>query len=209
MVLDTLTVGKMQENCYLAGDPSALLVIDPGDEAERILSYIQEKNYQVAYVVLTHCHYDHVGAVEAVLAATGAKLLMGADEKENYFDRHVSLCGYFAPMPTLCQPDGLLSDGDVIEAGSCQFRVLTTPGHTSGSICLLNDKILFSGDTLFYRSIGRTDFPTGSLSALVKSVKEKLFTLKDDVKVYSGHGEATTIGYEREFNEVYEWEKYC
>ena len=209
MILDTLTVGKMQENCYLAGDPKALLVIDPGDEAEKIIAHIREKEYCVAYVVLTHCHYDHIGAVADVLEATGAKLVMGKAERDNYFDRHVSLCGYFASMPKLCEPDDLLADGDVIMAGAYNFTAITTPGHTSGSLCLLCGRTLFSGDTLFYGSIGRADFPSGNLKALVHSVKDKLFTLPDDVRVYPGHGCSTTIGYEKEYNEVYEWEKHC
>ena len=122
MILETLTVRKMQENCYLAGDPKALLVIDPGDEAEKIIAHIREKEYCVAYVVLTHCHYDHIGAVADVLEATGAKLVMGKAERDNYFDRHVSLCGYFASMPKLCEPDDLLADGDVIMAGAYNLR---------------------------------------------------------------------------------------
>lgn len=209
MVLDVLSVGQLEENCYLVGDPNALLVIDPGDEGERIIAHIQEKGYQVLYVVLTHCHYDHVGAVAKVLEATGAKLLMGAKEKDNYFDKNVTLGGYFGAELTICEPDGLLNEGDVITAGSCSFLVIETPGHTSGSICLFCENVLLSGDTLFYRSIGRADFPTGDLKTLVHSVKEKLFTLDDEVTVYSGHGPATTIGYEKEHNEVYVWERYC
>ena len=209
MILDVLSVGPLEENCYLVGDSEALLVIDPGDEGERIVAHIQEKGYKVSYVVLTHCHYDHVGAVAKVLEATGAKLLMSAKEKDNYFDKNVTLGGYFGSKIELCEPDGLVSEGDVITAGLCSFSVIETPGHTSGSICLLCDDVLLSGDTLFYRSIGRADFPTGDLKTLIHSVKEKLFTLDDDVKVYSGHGPATTIGYEKEHNEVYVWERYC
>ncbi len=209
MVLDSLTVGKMQTNCYLAGDPQALVVIDPGDEPEQILAHIQAHDYHPAYVVLTHCHYDHIGAASEVAEATGAKLLLGAGEKENYFDKHVTLAGYFSPMPKLLRPNGLLADGDVLVAGKCSFQVITTPGHTSGGICLLCENCLFSGDTLFRLGIGRADFPTGSLPSLVKSIKNKLFLLEDDVQVYPGHGPQTTIGYEKEHNEVYEWERYC
>lgn len=209
MVIDKIVVGDMEENCYLAGDPEALLVIDPGAEAERILAHIHENNYQVSSVVLTHCHFDHVGAAAEIIKATGAELLLGALEKDNYFNSEVSFCGRFAPMPELCRPDRLLAEGEVIRSGNFCFQVLETPGHTGGSICLLSEKHLFSGDTLFYRSIGRTDFPTGSLKALVSSVKEKLFTLDDDVKVYPGHGENSEIGYEKEHNEVYAWERFC
>ncbi len=209
MVLDTITVGEIEENCYLVGDPEALVVIDPGDEGQRILEYITEKSYQVAYVLLTHCHYDHIGAVADIVHATGAKLCLGAAEKENYFSRKVSFNGYFAPKAELIEPALLVSDGDTLTAGAYTFQVVTTPGHTSGSICLLCGDVLFSGDTLFNCGIGRTDFPTGSLSSLVNSIKNKLFTLDDAVKVYPGHGPSSTIGYEKEHNEVYEWERYC
>ncbi len=209
MILDVLSVGPLEENCYLVGDPDALLVIDPGDEGKRIVAHIQAKGYNVSYVVLTHCHYDHVGAVAEVLASTGAKLIMGAKEKDNYFDKNVTLDNHFGVSLKLCEPDELVSEGDVITSGTCSFTVIETPGHTSGSICLLCDDVLLSGDTLFYRSIGRADFPTGNLKTLVHSVKNKLFTLKESITVYSGHGPATTIGYEKEHNEVYVWERYC
>ncbi len=209
MIIETVTVGKLEENCYLVGDPKALVVIDPGDEADKIIARIQEQNYQVSYVLLTHCHYDHIGAVADVMKATGAKLLLGAEENENYHSRRVTLCGYFTPKTEQPEPDELLIDGDVIQAGQYQFRVITTPGHTSGSLCLLCGDALFSGDTLFQNTIGRADFPTGSLPALVSSIKNKLFTLDDNTKVYPGHGPMTTIRYEKEHNEVYEWERYC
>ncbi len=209
MVLEILPVGQLEENCYLVGDENELLVIDPGAQGDKILAHINEKNYHVAYVVLTHCHYDHVGAVAEVLEATGAKLLMGAKEKENYFNKVVTLCGYFGAELKLCEPDKLLNEGDVVTSGEYRFKILETPGHTSGSICLLGEEVLFSGDTLFYQTIGRADFPTGSLQDLVKSVKEKLLTLDGSVKVYSGHGMASTIAYEKEHNEVYAWERFC
>ncbi len=209
MVLELMTVGQMGENCYLVGDPDALVVIDPGDDAEDILSRIREKNYQVRYVLLTHCHYDHIGAVAEIVEKTGAKLLLGAAEKENYLDKNVSLYGYFAPAPPLKEPDGVLKDGEKLTVGTCTFQVITTPGHTSGSLCLLCGDVLFSGDTLFQRGIGRADLPTGSLKMLVESVKNKLFTLPEHITVYPGHGPASTIGYEKEHNEVYEWERYC
>jgi len=207
MIVECLTVGKMQENCYLVGDPEALLVIDPGDEAVRILAYVKEKAYTVRYVVLTHCHYDHIGAVAELVHATGAQLLIGRHEAENYKNRKVTLCGYFAPMPQLIEPNALLGEGESIKSGACSFHVIETPGHTSGSICLLCEGHLFSGDTLFKESIGRADFPTGDLRALVLSIRDKLFALPEATLVYPGHGEASTIGYEKEHNEVYEWER--
>ncbi len=209
MVLETIVVGKLETNCYLIGDPEALLVIDPGDEAQKILDNISEKGYQVAYVVLTHCHYDHIGAASEVMKKTGAKLLLGAKEKENYYSRKVTMNGYFVPKFEQPDPDGVLSEGEDLIAGSCRFQVLETPGHTSGSICLLCGDVLLSGDTLFADGIGRADFPTGSLPALCNSIIRKLFLLDGNTRVYPGHGPATTIAYEKEHNEVYEWERYC
>lgn len=207
MILERITVGNMGENCYLAGDASCLLVIDPGDEAERILHFANEHQYRIAYVVLTHCHYDHIGAVADIIDKTGAKLLIGKNEAENYQNRHVTLCGYFSKMPEMKEPDRLLTEGETIESGPYRFLVMDTPGHTSGSICLLCEDVLFSGDTLFYKSIGRADLPTGDLRTLIASIRDKLFTLPDMTKVYPGHGECTTIGFEKEHNEVYEWER--
>ncbi|MBE7048629.1 MAG: MBL fold metallo-hydrolase [Ruminococcaceae bacterium] len=209
MIIEKITLGSIGENCYFVGDPQCMVVIDPGDEGEKILTHIQEKDYRVQYVVLTHCHYDHIGAAAAIVEATGASLLIGAKERSNYFDRHVSFCGYFAKMPTLLEPDVLLNDGDVITVGPYTFQVIHTPGHTSGSLCLLCENDLFSGDTIFYRTIGRADFPTGSLRDLVKSIKEKLFILSDSVRIHPGHGEDSTIGFEKQYNEVYKWEKQC
>jgi len=202
MIVEKIIVGNMEENCYLAGDESAFIVIDPGDEAEVILSHIREHDYKVAYVVLTHCHFDHVGAVAQVMAATGARLALYAGERDNYHNRKVSFCGYFSPKPTLPEPDVLLQDGEEFVVGNCSYHVIHTPGHTSGSMCLLSEDHLFSGDTLFYETFGRTDFPTGSTSELCKSVKEKLFTLDDAIIIHPGHGPDSTVGYERQHNEI-------
>lgn len=209
MILDVLPVGMLEENCYLVGEPDNLLVIDPGAEGEKILAHIKNKGYKALYVVLTHCHYDHIGAVADIMEATGAKLVMGTKEKDNYFNDNVTLSGHFGGTIKKCEPDVLLSEGDVLVAGKYQFNILETPGHTNGSICLLGENSLFSGDTLFYQTIGRADFPTGDLKTLIHSVKEKLFTLDESVKVYSGHGPVTTIGYEKEHNEVYAWKRFC
>lgn len=201
MITEKIVVGNLQENCYLAGDSDALCVIDPGDEADRILSVIEEKGYKVKYILLTHCHFDHVGAVYEIKEATGAKLVMPEAEKENYLSKNVSLSRFFGGGIKKTEPDILLKDGESIKAGNAEFKMILTPGHTSGSCSYLCENVLFSGDTLFDGSIGRTDFPTGDFSLIIKSINEKLFTLDDDVCVYSGHGEETTIGREKRENE--------
>jgi len=207
MILDCVTVGDMGVNCYLVGDANELIIIDPGDDAAHIIEHIEDNGYGVRYVVLTHCHFDHIGAVWEVCQRTGARLLIGEKEADNYADRKVTLCGYFSSMPKMKEPDAYLAEGDVVQSGNFAFRVLETPGHTSGSICLLCEDCLLSGDTLFRGSIGRADFPTGDLRTLIASITDKLFTLPDYTKVYPGHGESSTIGYEKEHNEVYEWER--
>ena len=209
MILKTIVVGSIMENCYLAGDANELLVIDPGGDAEKILAEIEKNSYRVKYIVVTHCHSDHIGAVNAVKERTGAKIVLSEREKENYLDSNVNLMRGFGLNHQPEPPDVLLGDGAVISSGQYSFRAIQTPGHTSGGMCLLCGDVLFSGDTLFREGIGRCDLPTGNLKEIVRSIKERLFVLDDGVKVYPGHGPETTIGYEKQHNEVYEWERYC
>lgn len=196
MINKRILVGELGTNCYLAGDKDNLLVIDPGDDAEKILRAIDENNYKVKYIVLTHCHYDHIGAVDAVKERTNAKVLISAEEKENYMSRNVNLRKWFGDDVELLKPDVLLKEGEIIKSGEYEFEVVETPGHTSGGICLLSGNILFSGDTLFYESVGRTDLPTGNMQQLLANIRAKLFKLPPETEVYPGHGEATTIGHE-------------
>ncbi|MBR2499999.1 MAG: MBL fold metallo-hydrolase [Clostridia bacterium] len=200
MIVEKLVVGNLQENCYLVGDKDELIVIDPGDEAERILKRIDEKGYKVKYIVLTHCHFDHIGAVCDIKEKTKAKLLISEREKDNYLNQGVNLSGFSGMPVSITDPDELLFEGDKVKSGEFEFEVINTPGHTSGGICLLCGKHLFTGDTLFNMSIGRTDFPTGNMTELLSSVKTKLFTLPKETIVYAGHGDNSTIGYEIENN---------
>lgn len=200
MFLKQIIVGSLGTNCYLAGDKENLLLIDPGADTQRILKTINENECKVKYIVLTHCHYDHIGAVEELCKDLGVKVLISRKEKENYMSNAVTLRSYFGDSSKIKEPDILLEEGDIISSGNFQFKVIETPGHTSGGICILCDDILFSGDTLFRESIGRTDFPTGSMPSLLESVRNKLFTLPHETEVYPGHGEKTTIGYEIDNN---------
>ena len=197
-------VGLLQTNCYIASsDDGFLAVIDPGDNAERILSALDRKP---THIILTHCHFDHIGALKELLERfPEAKLAVG--EKENTDPKSIANTaigvlgsffysrGFDQLLSGIRKPDILLKDGDKIGP----FEVLHTPGHTDGSICLYDktDGILISGDTLFRHSYGRTDLG-GSDEQMEESLK-RLLTLDPDTKVYPGHGEFTTIGEEREF----------
>ena len=207
MILDTIVTGVIQENCYLAGDKTELLVIDPGADAKRIERRIREQGYCVKYIVLTHCHWDHIGAAAQIKEKTGAQLVIGCKEAKAYLDPYVNLMESFGVYAELSRPDMTVSEGDELISGNYRFRVIETPGHTEGSLCLLCDDSLFSGDTLFQRGMGRVDLPTGSMKKIIVSIKNKLFTLPDEIRVYPGHGAPTTIAYEKKHNEVYAWER--
>ncbi len=208
MILETIVTGYIEENCYLAGDENELLVIDPGDDSDKILKRINDSGYKVKYIVLTHCHYDHIGAVAEIKEKTGTEIVVCEKEKANYLNPDISMMGHFGDGKDVAEPDITVSEGDELISGKYSFKIIETPGHTSGGMCLLCDDVLFSGDTLFRRGIGRVDLPTGSMKQIINSIKNKLFMLPDETRVYCGHGPATTIEYEKKHNEIYEWERY-
>lgn len=204
MILTHLTLGQLGTNCFIVGDDAQgpVVVIDPADEAERILAAVGER--PVAAVVLTHGHFDHLGAVGALVAASGAPLLVHEDDAKAVISSEANGGAYFGFSAIAPAPDRLLRDGDVIRAGSLVLHVMHTPGHTPGGICLLTEGVtpphLFSGDTLFEGSVGRTDFPGGSARTLARSVTDRLVPLDDATVVHPGHGPDTTIGRERKHN---------
>jgi len=201
--IETITVGPLAENCYLLGDPDSkeAVLIDPGDEGERILAVVREGGWQVREVLLTHAHFDHVLAVGEVVAtlqvpfrvpegergalqaAPGIALLWTGEEPD--------------PPP---EPDGGLPDGTTIPVGSLRFLVRSTPGHSPDSVCLIGEGVAVVGDVLFAGSVGRTDLPGGDWDTLMDSIQEVLLPLPDETVVYPGHGPATTIGQERRTN---------
>ena len=201
MILKDLVVGPFGSNCYIVGSKSSKegMIIDPGDEAEVILSNVKDLELEIKSIVLTHAHIDHIGALKEVKEATGAEVAIHTDEAESLQRQPLSTMfgiSYPAPPP----PDRPLKDGDSIDIGDLHFSVLHTPGHSPGCICLLGEGIIFSGDTLFNYSIGRTDLPGGSYSQLMDSIHTRLMKLPDDTTVYPGHGPDTTIGTERQGN---------
>jgi hydroxyacylglutathione hydrolase len=199
----TLTVGPLQENCYLYACPRTreAVIIDPGDEPERILKRIAELELIPRYIINTHGHFDHICAIDAVSAAYPVPLAIHAEDLPLYSDDRVARSiGRQAPLVHRT-PDILLQEGERITFGTLTLEVLHTPGHTPGGVCLVSRPYcIFSGDTLFRRGIGRTDLPGGNYEQIVRSIREKLYTLDDELIVFPGHGLPTTIGEEKEEN---------
>ncbi len=202
MILAKLELGPFASNCYLVGAESNKegIIIDPGAEADEILQKVEDLGLEVKFIVLTHAHFDHVGALKETREATGARVAIHADDAGGLqAKRPVNpLFGFAFPSPPA--PDQLLKDGDSLDIGDLRFRVLHTPGHTPGGICLLGEGVVFSGDTLFNLSIGRTDMPGGSYAQLLNGIHTKLMVLPESTIVYPGHGPQSTIGNERRMN---------
>jgi hydroxyacylglutathione hydrolase len=198
VIVEKLVVGPFASNCYIVGAQSNKegMIIDPGDEAKRILKRVKDLKLDIKLIVLTHGHIDHIGALKEVKEATGAEVAVHGDDAKSLKEQPLGkIFGLFYATPP--PPDRLLKGGDSIDIGDLHFLVIHTPGHTSGGICLLGEGVVFSGDTLFNYGIGRSDLPGGSYSQLMNSLQTKLMTLPDDTIVYPGHGPETTIGAER------------
>jgi len=176
------------------------MIIDPGAGGKEILRRIEDLGLEVKYIVLTHGHIDHVGALKEVKEATNAQIAIHADDASSLQARNPLNMMYRMSLQALPPPDHLLKDGDSLDVSNQRFLVLHTPGHTPGGICLLGDEVVFTGDTLFNLGIGRTDMPGGSHMELMDSIHTKLMTLPDNTAVYPGHGPPTTIGIERQWN---------
>ena len=202
-IFDHLVVGPLSCNCYIVGDPETreAIVIDPGDDADALAASIAAKNLTVTAIVATHAHFDHIVAAGRLRELTGApfhlhdadKPLLGWMQTSGWMFLGIDL-----PEPP--EVDSSAAEGDLVTAGSVELQVIHTPGHSPGSISLITPTAVFSGDTLFAGSIGRTDLPGGDTQALIDAVTSKLFALDLDLPVYPGHGPATTLGEERDSN---------
>ena len=198
MTVRTLPVGELAANCYIVWDDDRhAVVIDPGAEGERIRRFTDSESLTIDAVLLTHAHFDHMGGIAAL--ASDAPVYCHTDEIAALSDGKRNLSAWFGtPLAPVANAVSV-SDAQEITVGALHFRVMHTPGHTPGCVCYAIDEMLFAGDTLFCESIGRTDFPGGSLSVMQESLR-RLMTLDDAVQVYPGHGEPTTIGHERRYN---------
>jgi glyoxylase-like metal-dependent hydrolase (beta-lactamase superfamily II) len=189
-------------NCFILGCEETLeaAVIDPGDEADRILFALAESNLTTKLIINTHGHFDHVGANKRLNEITGAPILIHPLDKPMLSQLANSAAAWGMKADNSPAPDRELQEGDEVTFGKMTLKVLHTPGHTPGGISLYTDNEVFVGDTLFAGSIGRTDFPGGSFETLRESIQQKLFKLSDDLKVYPGHNQTTTIGMEKRNN---------
>lgn len=206
MKVGRLVMSVCQTNCYFIYHDTdeaekEVIFIDPGDKGKQICDALKQKGFRVGAILLTHGHFDHIWGANALREASGAKIYAFEGEKDicENADNNVSEA---AGRAETVQADYYEKDGAVLEICGFKIRLIATPGHTHGSCCyyLEDEKVLFSGDTLFEASVGRTDLPTGSMSTLVRSIKEKLFVLPEDVIVYPGHGSETCIADEKRYN---------
>ncbi|PPD58861.1 MBL fold metallo-hydrolase [Dehalogenimonas etheniformans] len=201
MIIERLVVGPIEANCYIVGDEKSKegMVIDPGDDPEDIMLRVHHLGLKITHIILTHSHFDHVAGTTAVKKATGARLAVheaDSSSLNNSMLARLAGCTH-QPVP---EPDLLLKGWEDLSLGELHFTVLNVPGHTPGGIALYGQDVVFTGDTLFQGSIGRTDLPGGEYDQIIDSINRRLMILDDAVKVYPGHGEPTTIGFERENN---------
>jgi hydroxyacylglutathione hydrolase len=199
----TLPVGMIQTNCYVVGceETKAGAIIDPGGHPERILAEVERHGLDIKYVLNTHAHFDHTDANGAIVEATGAQLALHPEDFVILEASGGAMWFGVAANPSPA-PDLALGDGDELVIGQLRFQVLHTPGHSPGHVCFYESehRVLFDGDVLFHRGIGRSDLPGGDPQLLYDSIQSVLFSLPDDTVVYSGHGPATTIGEEKRLN---------
>ena len=200
MILKTFVVGNMGNNNYLLIDNGEAVLIDCTDIIPELDSVLKEHNAKLKYILLTHAHFDHIAGVVSTLKTHDAKVAIHKDDKENLetTNKFMNMVG----LPEIDVPvaDIFLTEGDVIKFGNQELKVIHLPGHTSGGVGFLIDNMIFSGDTIFLSSIGRTDLPTGDYETLKNSIRTKIFTLDDNTIIYPGHGAQTSVENEKKYN---------
>ena len=204
MKVESMVLGAVATNCYflINEETKETIVVDPADSPDVILKKAADEGLALKAVFLTHGHGDHIMAVQTLRERTGIPVYACKAEEELLADPNRNLSAALFGKPVSLKADMLIEDGKELLVAGMKFRMLATPGHTPGGCCYYNEEagVLLSGDTLFCGSVGRTDFPGGSMGTLVRSIEEKLMTLPDETRVYPGHQEETTIGAERRYN---------
>lgn len=202
--VEQYVVGPVMTNCYFAvnEDTNEALILDPGGDADLLKEKIKERGISPAAVLLTHGHFDHAAAAKEIAEAFGILIYAHENEKETLESPAVNLCGMMGGPKTAYHADVFVRDGEILKLAGFSVEVLYTPGHTTGGCCYYIEKeqAVFAGDTLFCGSIGRTDFPGGSMGVLLRSIREKLLVLPGQTKVYPGHESTTTVGWEKQHN---------
>ena len=203
LAIRMMVLGPVQTNCFflINEDTKEVLVIDPADHAQKIIEWMKSENLKPVAILLTHGHFDHIMGVEGIRKEYGIPVYASRDEVDVLAKPQLNVSTMMGAYMSM-KADELFCDGDVLELAGMKLKVISTPGHTIGSVCFYieEEKVLISGDTLFEASVGRTDFPTGSSRQLIESIKTRLFILPDDTSVFPGHGGTTSIGYEKLHN---------
>lgn len=203
MMIISFYTGPLSVNCYIVTDEATkkAFMVDPGGNNAEMVNFIKGNTLDLEYIVLTHGHGDHIGGVPDMKKEfPTAKLVACVHERALLEDADRNMSTLVYGYPVAFTADRYVADGETMKVGELELKFLHTPGHTPGGMCILAGDVLFSGDTLFHQSIGRTDFPGSSYQDIVKSITQKLFTLPDDTKVMPGHMDSTTIGFEKENN---------
>lgn len=200
MILKILKVNSgfvEKTNCYIVQDENTkeAMVVDPGGEANKIIELLDILGAKLKYIYLTHCHGDHIAGVKELKEKKGGKILIHSEDAEGLYNTDINLREHIGLAPEYIEADSRVYDEDVLHVGKIEFRVIHTPGHTAGGSCLYSEKerLLFSGDTLFKGTWGRTDLPTSDFAKIMQSISNKLLVLPDDTIVYPGHGASTRI----------------
>ncbi len=189
--IERIITGELEENTYIVYKNGIGVVIDPGFDGEKILSFIKERGLDIKYIILTHSHFDHIGAAEFLKNKLGAEIICSEEEKELLESAELNLSAFYSGRIEIT-PDKTFSDGEKLTVGDMDFEFMLTPGHTKGSAVIFCEDSMFTGDTLFSDGYGRTDFPTGNWGDLMKSLR-RLRGIEKNFKVYSGHGEESFL----------------
>lgn len=203
MRINKLVVGPVTTNCYIVSneDTKEAVIIDPGAQPDKIMQKVQDEGVTVKVILLTHGHFDHICAVNEMKNLCHVKIYIGEEDADLMENTDENVSAMFG-CPYIARADETLRDGEQLQIAGFSIEVLHTPGHTKGGVCYYfrEEGVMFCGDTIFCQSVGRTDFPTGNSLTLSESIKQKIFCLPDDVQLFPGHGESTTVGYEKKYN---------